>query len=95
MDYLITDKWRLHQSDSLNLELEEWRFPEDRPSNKDKEKQEKWMGTGHYFQNVHSALIWMLDHHMVNDKGECRNLKEAVQKMQHIANELKQVRVSE
>lgn len=93
MDIQISDKWRLHKIDPLNFELEEYRRPIANNMNVGKELIEEWRGTGHYFQSIPSALVWLLDHRCINDQGECANLREAIEAMKTIADDLKNVRL--
>ena len=87
----INDQYMLCSVDEKNFELHEYREVKSR--DKEKPAETKWVGTGHYFQNIQSALIWMLDHAMIKDKQEFQNIKAAIERMEEIANGLKNVKV--
>lgn len=47
------------------------------------------------FQNIRSALTWMLNHEMIKDKSEYVTIKCSIERMEEIANELKNVKVEQ
>ena len=97
---LIADRYRLRRLDEKNMILEEFRMPTRAPLNGSQGKTEPdWYamngsaGNGPFFPTVGSALVWLLNHRMVNDPGEYSTLKDAIEHMERIASELREVRV--
>lgn len=93
MNVIINEQYRLVKFDEKNFVLQEWRLPKECVTNKGKERKEKWINTGHYFQSVSSTLVWLLDHCCINDPGEYSSLVDAIEAIQKIKNELKNVEV--
>lgn len=60
MEILITERYKLKSCDELNMQLYEFRAVEtDRSHRYASEPRKEWRGTGNYFQDVKSALLFV------------------------------------
>lgn len=84
MDVILSSKYRLRDCDSLNWELCELRDV----TKKDGVNVTEWCRTGHYFQNVHSALEWAVLNEMHGDP-EAVDIPGYIDKIVKLHNEFK------
>ena len=85
MDVILSSKYRLRDLDSMNWELEELREVTKR---EDKQVVVEWCGSGHYFQNIHSALEWAVLNEMHGDP-EAVDIPGYIDKIMKLHNEFK------
>lgn len=84
MDVILSSKYRLRDRDSMNWELEELR----EITKKDEPVKIVWCRTGHYFQNVNSALEWAVLNEMHGDP-EAVDIPGYIDKIVKLHNEFK------
>lgn len=82
----ITETLRLVRRDALNMELEEFRHPDQTRRNA-KNDEPRWVKTGNYFQSLGSALRFVHDR-LVRDDGGEYGLADAVKRCDAIARKL-------
>lgn len=93
---LISNRYRLRRLDEKNLVLQEYRAPKGAQA---KSSDPRWVDMngagvgGPFFSTVGGALVWLLNHRMINDSGDIKSINTALERMQAIADDLRKVSV--
>lgn len=65
----INDEWRIIKLDAYQLQIQQYRMPEETPMNKNKERVAKWYAAG-YYPTVATAVSSVYNKMLMNKKGQ-------------------------
>ena len=91
----LCDGYRLARRDARNWELQEFREPNpDSGGRKSASGEPKWYGMGKFYQNLAPAILAVYEKRIASEGMEQEALKEALDRAETIASELKSVAVN-